>query len=131
VQFTGEREAAPNGLNLGMDSMRVAMINDEILGVKNIILDTVDCEKIFLFGSYAYGKPTNDSDYDFYIVLKDDSKNPLLVMEDVNWSIAQNRNTKKSIDVLALWKSRFEERSQFLTLERKVANEGILLYDQN
>ncbi len=35
-------------------------------------LKTLNPEKIILFGSYAYGTPTKDSDIDLYIVTKDD-----------------------------------------------------------
>ncbi|MDR1051627.1 MAG: nucleotidyltransferase domain-containing protein [Deltaproteobacteria bacterium] len=34
----------------------------------------VDCDKIYLFGSYAYGEPTEDSDLDFYVVVPNDSE---------------------------------------------------------
>jgi len=36
------------------------MVNDEILAIKDSILKIVgeDCEKIILFGSYAYGMPS-------------------------------------------------------------------------
>jgi predicted nucleotidyltransferase len=40
-------------------------INDEIITIKNLILENADCEQIYLFGFYAYGTPTKDSDYDF------------------------------------------------------------------
>jgi predicted nucleotidyltransferase len=35
------------------------MVNDDIIAIKDSILNTVgeDCEKIILFGSYAYGAP--------------------------------------------------------------------------
>ena len=44
----------------------------EIIAIKDSILSTVgdECEKIILFGSYAYGTPHKDSDYDFYKVSK-------------------------------------------------------------
>jgi len=32
------------------------------------------CEKIILFGSHAYGIPNEGNDYDFFVVLKDDSE---------------------------------------------------------
>lgn len=35
-------------------------------------LKPLDPEKIILFGSYAYGTPTEESDIDLYIVTKDD-----------------------------------------------------------
>jgi predicted nucleotidyltransferase len=52
------------------------MITEDIIKIKDCILNTVgdDCEKIILFGSYAHETPREDSDYDFYVVLKDGSK---------------------------------------------------------
>lgn len=35
-------------------------------------LKPLDPEKIILFGSYAYGTPTDGSDIDLYVVTKDD-----------------------------------------------------------
>jgi len=35
-------------------------------------LKPLDPEKVILFGSYAYGQPTEESDIDLYIVTKDD-----------------------------------------------------------
>jgi predicted nucleotidyltransferase len=105
------------------------IINDEIIAIKNIILENADCERIYLFGSYAYGTPGKDSDYDFYVVLDDNAEQPMLVMQDLYWSIAQSkRNTP--VDILAQYKSKFEERGKSLTIENKVLKEGVLLYDR-
>jgi len=35
-------------------------------------LKPLDPEKVILFGSYAYGQPTEESDIDLYIVTRDD-----------------------------------------------------------
>jgi predicted nucleotidyltransferase len=47
------------------------MVNDDIIAIKDSILDTVGdiCEKIILFDSHAYGTPRKESDYDFFVVL--------------------------------------------------------------
>jgi predicted nucleotidyltransferase len=103
-------------------------INEEILKIKDIILGSVDCEKIFLFGSYAYGTPTADSDYDFYVVLKDDfPEKPIIAMQMISRSL-MDFETRMSIDVLANYKTRFEYRSTQPTLERRIAREGVLLH---
>jgi len=49
------------------------MINIE-KAKKDIVkaLAVLDVEKAILFGSYAYGNPTDDSDLDLYVVTKDD-----------------------------------------------------------
>ncbi len=36
------------------------------------IVDAVHPEKIILFGSHAYGNPTDDSDVDFFVVMESD-----------------------------------------------------------
>ena len=35
-------------------------------------LHPLDPERVILFGSYAHGQPTDDSDIDLYVVTKDD-----------------------------------------------------------
>jgi predicted nucleotidyltransferase len=107
------------------------MINDEIFAIKNSILKTVGdaCEKIYLFGSYAYGTPRENSDYDFFVVLKDGTEKPLEVMENIHCNFGR-QGIFKSIDVLASYKSRFEVRSAKPTIERKILNEGVVLYER-
>jgi len=107
------------------------MINDELLAIKDSILQTVgnDCERIILFGSYAYGTPGKDSDYDVFVVLKDGSEKPISVLQNIYGGLARNPNYK-SVDVLANYKSRFEARSKLPTIERTVAQKGVILYDR-
>ena len=107
------------------------MINDEVLAIKDSILSTVggDCEKIILFGSHAYGTPGKDSDYDVFVVLRDGAEKPISVLQNIYGGLAQNPNYK-SVDVLANYKSRFEARSKLPTIERTVAQRGVVLYDR-
>ena len=42
------------------------VINQEIQTIINAINKSVFVEKIYLFGSHAYGIPNKDSDYDFF-----------------------------------------------------------------
>ena len=107
------------------------MVNDEILAIKDSILHTVgnDCEKIILFGSHAYGTPRETSDYDVFVILKDGSEMPILVLQNIYRSLAQNPNYK-AVDVLANYKSRFEVRKILPTIERTIDQKGIVLYDR-
>lgn len=44
-------------------------VNDQLLGeIARRIVKKVKPEKVILFGSYAYGKPTKDSDLDLFII---------------------------------------------------------------
>ena len=106
------------------------MMNKDIIAIKDNILSTVGegCEKIFLFGSYAYGTPKKNSDYDFYVILKDGMENPLLVMQKIYEYMCDTNYI--SVDVLANYKSNFELHSTQPMLERTVANKGVLLYER-
>jgi predicted nucleotidyltransferase len=106
------------------------MINDEIVAIKDNILSTVGngCEKIFLFGSHAYGTPQENSDYDFYVVLKDGMENPILVLQKIYEYMCDTNYVP--VDVLANYKSRFEWRSTQPTIERTIAAKGVVLYER-
>ena len=108
------------------------MINEEIIAIKDNILNTVgeNCEKIILFGSHAYGIPRESSDYDFFVVLKDNTEKPILVLQKIYRSLARRPMTPR-VDVLANFKSRFEWRSSQPTIERRIANDGVILYERH
>ncbi|GHT72920.1 hypothetical protein FACS1894124_0400 [Spirochaetia bacterium] len=46
----------------------ITAIKPELNALTKIIVKTVPVEQIYLFGSYAYGTPHKDSDYDLYII---------------------------------------------------------------
>jgi predicted nucleotidyltransferase len=106
------------------------MINKDIIAIKDNILSTIgnECEKIILFGSHAYGTPHKDSDYDFYVVLKDGTENPLLIMQKIYEYMCDTKYTP--VDVLANYKSNFEWRCTQPTLERTILKKGMVLYER-
>jgi predicted nucleotidyltransferase len=105
-------------------------VNSEILEIAEIIRQSVPADRIYLFGSYAYGEPNENSDYDFYVVLE----NGTLRAYDAQFSIRKAISQQKKFlpfDILTSSVKDFDDRSRLLTLERKVANEGVLLYERN
>jgi len=48
------------------------IIRAELDKLKELIVNAIPVEQIYLFGSYAYGTPHKYSDLDLYVVLKDD-----------------------------------------------------------
>ena len=52
-------------------------VKNELSDICRIIDATVDTEKIYLFGSYAYGTPTDDSDYDLCVIIPENSMRPV------------------------------------------------------
>ncbi|MDR2900409.1 MAG: nucleotidyltransferase domain-containing protein, partial [Treponema sp.] len=52
-------------------------LSEKIDTIKDSILKNVPAKYIYLFGSYAYGKPTEKSDLDIYLVTPDNATNLL------------------------------------------------------
>jgi predicted nucleotidyltransferase len=103
--------------------------NEEILKIKDAIVSAVDVEKLYLFGSFAYGTSNEDSDYDFYIVIPNGSVRPIDAMHQARTAI---RGIKKSkpVDLLAGTIEIFNRRSSQVTMERTIAQEGVLIYER-
>ena len=101
-----------------------------IKAITEVIKETVNCEKIYLFGSYAYGEPHKDSDLDFYVVIPDDADRPIEVMHKIRMNLDVIEE-KMPIDIIAARSSRFADLSVLPSMERKIVKEGVLLYEQD
>jgi len=85
-------------------NLHIDEIKNELEILKDIIVKIVPTEQIYLFGSYAYGTPRENSDLDVYIVIKDNApKRELDYIDDVNE--ARYKKVHKAVDVLALKKT--------------------------
>jgi predicted nucleotidyltransferase len=103
-------------------------VKQELDALVKIIVETVPVEQIYLFGSYAYGTPHKDSDFDLYVVLKDDA--PMRDFEAMDAiGIATFEVRKRAIDFLVHKKVKFLDRAAgFATIEKEVAKEGVKIY---
>jgi predicted nucleotidyltransferase len=103
-------------------------IKDDLAILKEIILEKIPTEQIWLFGSYAYGTPTKDSDIDIYIVMKDDAEmRNVEAMDVVNYGRIF-RPTQKTVDVLANTQVTFNHRAENFSMENKIKREGVRIY---
>ena len=82
--------------------------------------------KVVLFGSFANGTYTDESDYDFYIVMGDDTKDLADVTTRAYRSI--RRLKRRPVDIVIGTESRFDERKHLPTVENEVFRKGVLLY---
>jgi predicted nucleotidyltransferase len=104
-------------------------INQEILNITEAIKAAVHVEQIYLFGSYAYGSPGENSDYDFYILIPDGSLRPIDAASTARRSLSQ-LDRKTPVDILADYRGRFEDSKKFNALEKKVFLQGVVLYER-
>ena len=104
----------------------VDMLNREIEQIKDKLISELSPVKIYLFGSFAHGVAREDSDFDFYVVVKDDSPNLVDLTARAYKSIRSVRS--RAVDIVIGTESRFEKRKSRAGIEREAANKGVLLY---
>ncbi|HAP21968.1 MAG TPA: nucleotidyltransferase domain-containing protein [Lachnospiraceae bacterium] len=99
---------------------------NEIEELNKQFIEQLSPIKVYLFGSYANGSYTKDSDFDFYIVVRDEVTDLVGVTSQAYRAI---RNVKqRSVDIIVGTESRFEQRKEFPSVENEVYQKGVLLY---
>ena len=76
----------------------------------DIISRTVTVEQVYLFGSYAYGTPNEDSDLDLYVVIPDGSIPPAEAVKRIRRALYPVQDMP--MDVVACRASTFRQRQQ-------------------
>jgi predicted nucleotidyltransferase len=103
------------------------IFTDRINNIKASILKFVPAKYIYLFGSYAYGKPTEKSDIDIYVVTPDNINN----FSELYGKIIGDLSEKDIffIDLLFGRESVFNIRKIENILEETVYQKGKILYE--
>lgn len=108
-------------------------MNEKILleskKLSKIIAKEILAKQIYLFGSYAYGAPNDDSDIDLYVVADLSNQKKIEATQKAQRSLLGK--TKMPIDIIVSDIDNFNERKAVIsTLEYVVANDGVLIYGQ-
>ncbi|MCL2213181.1 MAG: nucleotidyltransferase domain-containing protein [Oscillospiraceae bacterium] len=100
---------------------------EEIDEIVKSILSAVPVSEIYLFGSFAKGEETPDSDFDFYVVIPDDSGMREL---EANWAIdGAIVGRKRDIDMIVGTQNKFNKRQNYLySVENEVKETGVKLH---
>lgn len=99
---------------------------EELDVLVDVIRKNVEAEAIYLFGSFAYGTPREDSDFDIYVVIPDDTIRPLIAMQKLNIAISPFQ--KRPVDLLVSNLENFNKRKSMAYIEREVFEKGVRLY---
>jgi predicted nucleotidyltransferase len=100
----------------------------EIQAYADKIAERFHPEKIILFGSYAYGQPTEDSDVDLLVVMEHDKRNwekateISIQLEDPNFAMDLLVRPPSHI------KKRLDEGDPFFS---DIVSDGITLYERS
>lgn len=112
-----------------MKKYKTKRINKIISNITKKIKDKYKPEKIILFGSYAYGKPTRDSDIDILIIKK--TKQRHIDRAVKIRQILREENRRVAIEPLVYTPKEIDER---LKIEddfiKKILENGKVLYGQ-
>lgn len=98
----------------------------EIEELKKCFVEKIAPQQIYLFGSYADGSYDENSDFDFYIVVKDDITDIPEVTAEAYRAI--RRVKTKPVDIVIGTRSRFDQRKTIPSVENEVFRKGVLLY---
>ena len=101
-------------------------IQRELDLIKDSILQVVPAEAIYLFGSYADGTQNEDSDLDIYIVVPDNTEGIRDLHGDIRCLLWDKKI--KELDLLIGRSSSFNRRKHAPTMERVVAQRGVMIY---
>jgi predicted nucleotidyltransferase len=117
--------------NISLNKLKTqsdGMFDDKILLIRSLILNSVnkgEIQKIYLFGSYAYGKPNESSDIDICVIIKDSSNRP-----KTHLTITMNLtdNGISPCDLVVCRESDFYNSGNPNGIEHTIMEKGRLLY---
>ena len=94
--------------------------------IKNRLVKEFSPENIFIFGSYAWGSPNQDSDLDLLVIIK---HSDLLPAKRATLAYRCLRDIPFPLDILVKTRKEVEKFSQVPTsLEAQILQQGKLLY---
>jgi predicted nucleotidyltransferase len=100
---------------------------EEIKSLNDQIVREFQPDRVILFGSYASGQPSNDSDVDLLVILPFKGKPIRKALE-----IRNKINPKLPVDLLVITpeqlKDRFSKNDWFV---RDILEKGLVLYEAN
>ncbi len=83
--------------------------------------------EIYLFGSYAWGEPTKNSDIDFFIILEESEFD---LAERIRIGLRELKGIHEDVDIMVFTLNEIKDRKNHpSTLVHKVLSGGVKLYE--
>lgn len=101
-------------------------IEKEVQKIVENVNRNIKAEKIFLFGSYAYGTPNQNSDIDICIITED-NKRKIDIMRTLRKALFKEIN--HPLDILVYKNNEFNERAGYTdSIEKIIKEKGVPIY---
>jgi predicted nucleotidyltransferase len=111
-----------------VNNNNVSRYNDKIEFIRALILKSVNKEKlkkIYLFGSYAYGNPTEESDIDICVIIENNINRKEVFM-DISLNLLKNKIIE--LDLLVYREEIFYNIRNIDSVENTIIKKGLLLF---
>jgi predicted nucleotidyltransferase len=103
-------------------------VKDELDRIVSVLAETGIAAKIILFGSYARGDETPDSDIDLCVLTPITDRRPVDITIDLRRRIYPIQETP--LDLFTRTQDDFFYRAAYVgSLEHEIAGEGVVLYE--
>jgi len=104
-------------------------VTDELNKIVGALAQTGIVSRIFLFGSYARGEETPDSDIDLCVLTPVKDRRPIDITIDLRMKLAGIK--KMPLDLLTFNQDEFFSHAKRPTsFQHEIAENGVLLYEQ-
>jgi len=106
--------------------------NDEIMQFVDLVVEVVEPDRIVLFGSYAYGEPTDNSDIDLLVIK---NGKDFTIDDETKYAVAihrerRRRQVKPRYDVFFGTESQVNEVASRGGSYRDALQKGKILYER-
>jgi len=103
-------------------------VKNELNRIVNALADTGIVSQIFLFGSYACGEETSDSDIDLCVLTSVKDKRPIELMSNFRLKLLGVKTMP--LDLIAFNQDEFYSNAKRPTsFHHQIAEKGVLLYE--
>ena len=103
-------------------------ISKQIEIIKKAIINEVQVKFIYLFGSYAYGKPNKNSDIDIYVIIPDNND---ICLFDIYGNIITYLydNNVLNAEILFEKESDFKCNKELYSFQDTIYKKGTIVYE--
>jgi len=99
--------------------------------IKNILLESTNIniiQKVYLFGSYAYGEPDSESDLDICIIIDNNEPRNYTYINVAR--VLCHKYNVSNYDLLVYREKEFYHGQNLESIENTIMEKGILLYER-
>jgi predicted nucleotidyltransferase len=103
-------------------------IIDDLDEIIEAIKGVLPVDRVYLYGSYAYGEPDEHSDIDLYVLISDDCGINDVEAAARAYGARRKAATSIPVDILASKSYDFHSKKNKFRLQQDVYNKGVCIY---